>query len=116
MRKIDHLSEPLSNEDRKYLLDRGFTTRVRLNDRKFAGREESVAAETNAPAQDKAGTSEQNTEPPAENGGASAEDTEWVNSLDVEELKEELEDRDLAKSGNKSELRSRLLSAMAGEE
>lgn len=82
------LEKKLSDEDRAYLLARGRRHLVLQNDRRFASRNASPAP--------------QETE------------DDWeaeVKELNVEELRAELQNRDLPTSGNKAELQKRLIEA-----
>ncbi len=92
-RQIDITAGPLSDQDREYLEQRGRRHMILQNERQFPEGEASPAPR-----------------------GSTADDDEmtWeeeVDQLTVEELKAELAERDLAVSGNKSELQKRLKDA-----
>lgn len=107
-RKID-LGKPLSPRDRAYLQSRGRGWQIHANERAFG---DDVAS-----AEDARKFLEGKLEPEAEEElPESMTDVEFVNSLNGDELKAELEARELPKSGNKAELQERLLAALASEE
>ena len=102
-REID-LYEPLSETDKQYLVDRGLENQVHENELRFSRSDHvtGVAVDADADADTDADDSDADT----------MSDEEWVDSLNVDELREELKGRKLSTVGLKTELQERLLLAL----
>lgn len=106
--------EPLSAGDRRYLQERNKHRQIRLHDARVG----TLSPTGTQPSEgEPAGSGAVTTEPekPAE-PTATAEEREWVNSLDVEELKSELADAKQPTTGKKAELQERLLKVLAAQD
>lgn len=100
--KIDLTKPGLSAEERQYLLDRGRTADLRRYDRRHGNAPQAVA------------------DPPGGSTSSMQDDVksvehkdweEYVDAMNVDELREELTGRDLDTRGNKSALQDRLKSS-----
>lgn len=115
-RTID-LTEPLSEEDRQYLLDRGREQQVFANDAKFSNDPEAIRRALYIPGTsvDKAEGVPETPDGPLDDDGESEDNYEtWTHDALQEEIRRRNaeDDRDeedhLAVSGNKAELIARL--------
>lgn len=107
-RKIDE-SKPLSDKDRAWLEERGEYGRIQLIDA-IHGKSEDALSEEDAArialaAADREAAAEEAARISAEDNAADEVNYE---EMTVEELRDELESRELSKSGNKADLIARL--------
>ena len=107
-REID-LYEPLSKTDKQYLIDRGMENQVNENELRFS-RSDHV---TGLAVDNTDGSDGSDADTAGSDTDADADtDEEWVNSLTVEELRDELKERKQSTVGLKPELQERLFLAL----
>ena len=110
-REID-LYEPLSETDKQYLMDRGLENQVHENELRFSRSDHVTGlAIDNTDGSD--GTDADGADADTAGSDTDADtDEEWVNSLTVEELRDELKERKQSTVGLKPELQERLFLAL----
>lgn len=102
--KID-LKKPLSDGDRAYLESRSRHGDIAANDRKFANKSKAEVSSTTASEQPEA------TEPSGNDGIV-----EWINNMNMDQLRDELSIRELETTGKKVELQRRLYESLSENE